>query len=32
MVAMATWQTNYFILKVIIHENKPLFNQQVELV
>ena len=29
---IATWQTEYFILKVIIHENKPLFNKQVELV
>ena len=32
MVAIATWQTDYFVLKVIIHENKPSFNKRVELV
>ena len=32
MVAIATWQTDYFILKIIITENKPSFDKQVELV
>lgn len=31
MVAIATWQTDYFILKIIITENKPSFDKQVEL-
>ena len=32
MVAIATWQTDNFILKIIITENKPSFDKQVELV
>ena len=32
MIAIATWQTDYFILKIIITENKPSFDKQVELV
>ena len=31
MVAIVTWQTDYFILKIIITENKPSFDKQVEL-
>ena len=32
MVTIATWQTDYFIVKIIINGNKPSFDKQIELV